>query len=191
MSEEATIETQDNEDKAPDAMTAEELRQQLSRARREAKTYRLSLRDAEKQVEELSKDHQKVTQDFTTLKTEVKTKEHKAAFGEVARSLKVRADALDDLWNLSGYQPESDEPDPEHIKTALTSALETRSWLLEVDTPAPKPLTPGPGAARGHTQSNGQGFMVSKQDLRNPEWMQINGKKFREATKAHEVVYVD
>lgn len=92
-----------------------------------------------------------VQKELDLLKSEVRTGKHKAEFERVAKDLKVRPEALGDLWTLAGYKAETDLPDPEALKGIISPLLESRSYLV-VDpaaAAAAAKLPPGPGADRG------------------------------------------
>lgn len=99
----------------------------------------------------LTSSPSEIQKELDTLKGEIRLGKHKSVFAQVAKDLKVRDEAVDDLFNLSGYKAEADLADPEAIKGMISPLLETRSYLLAQDPApaAPAKLPPGPGAQRG------------------------------------------
>lgn len=92
---------------------------------------------------------------------------HRGTFEKVAKSLGANETALQDLYSLSGYKPESDEVDEERIKAVVSSTLEARPYFLATkEKPSNGKLAPGPGLARGSTDTIGK-FIVTKSELRS------------------------
>jgi hypothetical protein len=121
---------------------------------------------------------------YEELHGKVREKAHKDAFGSVAKGLKVRDDAIDDLWTLSKYAPEGDEPDEKAILGHLEPLVKAKPYLLAAEAPvtagesaakplaAVKPLPPGPGVARPRlSDAPGAIRYVSKAERRDYEFM--------------------
>ncbi len=103
------------------------------------------------------------------LRGRLRDRDHRDRFQTLARKAGVaEGKALDDLWQLSGYKPESDDIDESKITAAIGTALEGRDWLKAAPAPegtngkggqtAAKQTAPaaahetrsaGPGASRG------------------------------------------
>lgn len=138
--------------------------------------------DEFKSVVQTSPDEWKVK--YEELHGKVREKTHKDAFGNVAKGLNVRSDAIEDLWTLSKYAPEGDEPDQEAIRGALEPLVKAKPYLLAAEAPvaavqsagkpvvAAKPLPPGPGVARPRLSDPvGAVKYVSKAERRDYEFM--------------------
>jgi chromosome segregation ATPase len=117
------------------------------------------------------------------LKGELRTRDHKAAFAKKAKAENVREDAVDDLWKVSGYEPEGD-PDETRITEAIQGAVKVRPWLVAQQqaatsttekvnengarVPTATPLTtgarPGPGAGRGVPDTDRPQTLTSRID---------------------------
>lgn len=99
------------------------------------------------------------------LTEENRTLKHRTAFEKLARG-KLRDEALDDAWSLSGYKPESDEVDEAAIGKLIDDQVARRPYLAppaaegSATATAPKPgaptkttpttpITPAEGAGRG------------------------------------------
>ena len=63
---------------------------------------------------------------------------HRSAFDKAAKELKVRPEAYEDLYHLSGYKPDSDKPDYDKIKSLVSETVKSRSWLIESEAAASK-----------------------------------------------------
>ena len=153
--------------------TAKELREQLDAvaAERDEFAQAFEVIDTEysefkeqSTLPESEKDHM-----IADLQQQLRTRDHKEAFREIARKANVREDALNDLWDLSGYKAEADQADEATLQELITAKLKGRDWLLKpvetttaaadaaqpnpsqtvasaaITTPATKP---GPGAVR-------------------------------------------
>lgn len=119
---------------------------------------------------------------------------HRAAFREVALASEVREDAVDALYQLTGYAPGADEIDADAITAAIADgkarfAFTVRPPAPEAPatpaTPAPKPTAPrAPGASRGLAPTAPGRLKVSADQLADPGWMMTNQSAFREHGKA-------
>jgi hypothetical protein len=124
------------------------------------------------------------------LEGRLRDQSHRGKFNELARAAGVKAKALDDLWEKSGYKAEGDEPDESKIKAAIGKQQKDRDYLFEAasdpaseaedlegpDTP-PEPK-PGPGRGQGGTQrSTGSQFQATDAQLRDPAWCFQNAGK--------------
>jgi len=119
----------------------------------------------------------------TELEAQIRTGNHRAAFARAAAAKGVAPEAVDDLWNLSGYKAEKDTVDEAALAALIDEQKAKRAYLF-----APKPtdgqagnlteaLRPGPASGQGGNQSSGNGkLQVSKAQLRDPMWMQANAK---------------
>lgn len=96
---------------------------------------------------------------------------HRAAFAKVAQGLKVNDPAkVSDLYALSGYKAEADEPDEAKLVETIKAALTGRQHYLDPP-PAPAPAAPAgkpaappaPGATRGQSvTSEGKNLATDK-----------------------------
>lgn len=117
------------------------------------------------------------------LRGEIRVRDHRAAFDRLAGERQVRAEAIGDLWGLSGYKAEADQPDEAAIGAAIDSALESRPWLRGTDSAKPpggaqtgtRPA-PGPGADRGKPDSTSGGALlrIREEDYSDPAFMKRN-----------------
>lgn len=161
-----------------------------------------------KQVETLTAERDGLTTQLTKapnalreenekLKGEIRLGRHKSTFETVAKELKVRPEAINDLFSLSGYKAETDEPDPESIKGIINPLLESRPHMLAQETTSTtqqqQKLPPGPGATRGAsvgTQQNGV-LKVSRADLSDPTYMRAHQQEIAAASKEGRFVVAD
>lgn len=173
--------------------------------RRKARTYRDERDKLAKELEQLRTEHASVATERDSLKQkltaapselqaqleklqgEVRTRNHKEAFAAVATELKVRPDALEDLWSLSGYKAETDTVDVEQIKGLVSTAVTARPYLIQsaTETVATAPPAPkaGPGASRGIPDKSPAGYQVSKSQLSDPAWYHQNQSAVAEASR--------
>lgn len=97
---------------------------------------------------------------------------------------------------MSGYKANSDQVDEEVIRTAVSSALESRPWLVGSEGAGEASEKPpggaqiqerlsqaGPGAARGKPDPTGNGsvYKIREADFTNAEFMYRNQKAISEA----------
>ena len=92
------------------------------------------------------------------LRAELRELKHRKVFDRIASELKARPEALEDLWKLSGYTPETDLADEDKLKELITTQAKTRSYLFDTGTvsdatgerqPLVKPAVGG-GQGTGH-----------------------------------------
>ena len=92
----------------------------------------------------------------TQLRAELREIKHRLVFDKIATELKARPEALNDLYKLSGYTPETDIADEEAIKGVIAEQAKSRGYLfgevatngLDTGTPAPI-VKPGVGTGQG------------------------------------------
>jgi hypothetical protein len=87
------------------------------------------------------------------LRAELREIKHRKVFDRIASELRARPEALDDLWKLSGYTPETDIADEVKLKEVIGEQAKTRAYLFDSGTtPADggKPLIkPAVGGGQG------------------------------------------
>jgi hypothetical protein len=132
------------------------------------------------------------------LEGQLRDQSHRGKFNELAKAAGVKANALDDLWERSGYKAEGDQPDEGKIASAIAKQKTDRDYLFEAatdpaegaegqegpDTPPgsgersrtePKP---GPGRGQGGNQrATGGQFQATDAQLRDPAWCFANAAK--------------
>jgi chromosome segregation ATPase len=103
-------------------------------------------------------DDSKLKAENQELKGKLRTTEHRKVFDKLAKERGVAEDALDDLWQLSGYQAAKDEVDEAAIGTLLdeqkTKPGRARLFGEVAETPT---STPGPGRGQGTRDARGNG----------------------------------
>ena len=131
-------------------------------------------------------------QENQRLRSELRIRDHKEVFQRMATRASVRPEAVEDLWRLSGYQPEADRPDEAQLQGLVESAREGRPYLFQPppadagksDRPAPAPTRPpGPGLSRGVPDPTSGGLVVRQSQLRDPQWMRFHQPLIAEASQ--------
>lgn len=136
--------------------------------------------------------------EIAELKATIKNNAHRGKFNELAKAAGVKADAMDDLFEKSGYKAEADAPDEAAMTKAIESQRKGRAYMFDeapagddteaptdgfVDGP-PEPKRRAPGAGQGGTQrSTGDQHQVSDAQLRSPEWCFANQAKLNASAK--------
>lgn len=113
---------------------------------------------------------------------------HKAAWKEAAAKAKLRPEAVDDAWGLSGYKAESDDVDPKAIEAALGKLKESKGYLFaegeaKAEEPPPK-LDKGAGSERGKAPADPVKVRVTLAQRNDPQWMRENQSRLAEAIQA-------
>jgi hypothetical protein len=126
-----------------------------------------------------------LAEEVSRLKGEIRTRDHKSKFTALAKASKVREDALEDLWSLTGWKADADEVNEEAMSQAIRGAVEKRPYLLvqeeaQVEAPEPPPMQPPPAAGKGVPLGS---FVVSPENLRDPVWIYQNQKAMSVAKK--------
>ncbi len=203
----------------------EELTAELATTRGEAKKYRNQRSALSKQVEALTGERDTLLKDRDAWKTKaeagpselkakvaelegtIRTTNHKAEFAKLAKAEGVRDEAVDDLWTASGYKAEADQFDDKAVKALITTALETRGYMLDDgagEEPASGPsgakdgakallkLQGALGTGRGDRDTAGR-TVVKKSDLQNAAYALApeNQKRLAEANAAGNLSIVD
>lgn len=141
----------------------------------ESKRRKERLRERKRVEVELRKQVDDLTTEVSTLKTERRVQSHRSKFAEVASALKVRPEALDDLFALSKYAPESDDIDERAMKKAIENTLANRPHFVQgaepeqVQQPA---LLPGMSVVQGKASSGY--FQPTPEQLSDTVWLYRN-----------------
>lgn len=178
--------------------TIDGLKDEVSTVSAEAKSHRQAKAELKRQLDTATEQVTTLTterDDFKTklgnapstfreenerLKGEIRSRNHKDVFKRLAKDAKVRDEAVDDLWELSKYKPESDDVDEGKITGLIGDLTKTRSWLVQSGeanpteppaggkTPITTPPSPrGPGAGRGAAEQPTAGSVAQ---IVNDRW---------------------
>lgn len=117
---------------------------------------------------------------------QLRTLKHRQTFDHLAKMAgATTTKQIEDLWQLSGYKPEADEPDTAAIEALIAAQKAERSYLFNdqktgnIQVPETKP---GPGRGRGETDTDGQGaFTITKAQANDPLFMRDNAAKIWKA----------
>jgi DNA repair exonuclease SbcCD ATPase subunit len=183
------------------------LRTELANTSAEAKKYRLSKKStveemnklksdydaASQELEKLRKSPSALGQEVEKLRGELRQRDHKAAFGRIAKELKVKDDAVEDLYTLSGYKADTDAVDEEAVKTLIAANVEKRPYLLASEGSQngqqKATLTPGPAMGRGKPAEGLGGFRMSAEDAASPAFMQRYQAQIAQAGRDGNLVF--
>jgi hypothetical protein len=126
-------------------------------------------------------------------KAELRELKHRKIFDKIAAEHNALPEALDDLWKLSGYQPDTDDADEATLTALITEQAKSRQFLFKSDSssPAADPAAalaavkpPGPGGKRGGLVTASNTFKVTRDQLRNATWMKQNQAAYSAAISA-------
>lgn len=138
-------------------------------------------------------DGSKLKTENEELRTKLRTTEHRKVFDRLAKERGVAEDALDDLWQLSGYQAAKDDVDEAAIGTLLDEqkAKPGRARLFGEVAETPT-STPGPGRGQGtrETKPNGK-FQVTARQLSDGVWAYENSDRIKAAQKDGTLEIID
>jgi hypothetical protein len=128
------------------------------------------------------------------LEGKLRDQSHRGKFNELAKAAGVKPNALDDLWERSGYKAEGDLPDEAKIAAAIAKQKTDRDYLFNPATEAAEGLEgqegpdtppepkPGPGRGQGGTKrADGGQFAATDAQLRDPAWCFANAGKMAQA----------
>lgn len=138
--------------------------------------------------ETLKQSPDSVREELEALKGQLRDSKHKAAFKRVAETNKVKSEAVEDLYKLTGYTAESEDIDEAKIASVIQEAVKDRPYFLaaEESNQPPAPTFPAPGYSRGGVDSTPGVFTVKESELstigRGPD-----GKRFAEAVRNNNV----
>ena len=172
------------------------------RTNEENATLKTEFDNARKQVEDLnnqvSSNPDEWRDKYETLRNQVTTDKHKTTFSKIAKELRVRDEAVEDLYSLSGYKVEGDEPDETAIKGLIGGVVKAKPYMISPEEPqqakVPAPVksssTPGPGVARTSLESATK-LKVSRADMKNFDFMTRHQKEISEGLKNNTMEIVD
>jgi ribosomal protein S20 len=138
-------------------------------------------------------DGSKLKTENEELRTKLRTTEHRKVFDRLAKERGVAEDALDDLWQLSGYQAAKDDVDEAAIGTLLDEqkAKPGRARLFGEVAGTPT-STPGPGRGQGQRESKPNGkFLVTRAQMGDPLWCAEHHAERSAAVKAGTLEVID
>lgn len=179
------------------ASRARGLKEALQAATAERDTLRARAAQLEQQVAELGQrtDATAAAARVEELTAELRGLRHRAVFERVAAARKARPEAIEDLWQLSGYRPEADQADEAALGQLLDAQAKQRPYLFadagQGGQTAAEPPRPGPASGQGGPAAAPGKMAVSRKDLTNTQWMAKHGKALSEAFAADNVHWVD
>jgi chromosome segregation ATPase len=179
---------------------SEELYREIAELKAEAKKYRVAKRKIAEELNALKTEHDAILKqvkapselkaELEQVKGELRVDRHRAAFTKVATSHKVRSEALDDLWKLSGYNPETDLPDERQITSVVSETIKARPYLVAEPVVEEPKIKPGAELTRGGDGSLSQ-FVVRKSDMQSYEYMKDHKAELAQASKEGRLKILD
>ena len=153
----------------------------------ERETEKAKVTELEKKIAELEKSGGAAK--IAELEAKLKETAHRTKFDELAKEAGVKAKALQDLWEKSGYKPEGEAPDETKIKAAIESQRTERDYLFEPagdngqqQRTTTNTAAPGRGQG-GQARNDGTQFQASPEQLRDPAWCMANQVALQKAAK--------
>lgn len=185
-----------NAEAARRRVKARALRDERDGAASERDRLKVELEQSQRERDELSA---KLTaepgehlREIERLKGELRTRDHRETFKRIAAEAQAAPGAIEDLWTLSGYRAEGDQPDEVRIRELVEGAKASRPYLFQgkpaeagkTEGPPAAPVRPpGPGLSRGVPDATSGGVAVRQAQLRDPNWMRLNQGSIAEASK--------
>jgi hypothetical protein len=119
---------------------------------------------------------------------------HKERFQALARAAGADPELTDDLWTLSGYQPEADDVDDAVLGAVVAGLKGSRPKFFGAQSPgaaaAASPPAPKPAPARGRGSPAPAPDFVTQDQLQDPTFMLTGGTKLAaQAIRAGRVRY--
>jgi hypothetical protein len=201
----------------------EELAGENAQLKSEAKDRRIKGRKAHDELDLLRKDHDAAVKERDSWKTKaeashpelvnkveelqgvIRLGKHQAVFQEAAERAGIDPkspqgkQALADLWTLSGYKAEADEPDAGAIESAIGAAKQARPYLFgqaraadagpPADPTKPPRLTTPIDTTRGGGNLSPDVFRVTSENLQDLGWMTRNAAKIKQHREAGTLVF--
>jgi hypothetical protein len=153
--------------------------------------------DPQALIDQLTRDNASLTSRLSAaegerdgFRTKLRTNTHKQAFTDAIRGAKADPKAVEALWRLHGYEPDSDDVDPAAIAELVTRAKEESPFAFLKDEPAPAaedPSKPPPKLKKPTDEGRGTKpptvakFQVTRQQLADGRWMHQNQEKVQKA----------
>jgi len=137
-----------------------------------------------------------------SLRAELLEIKHRKVFDRLASEAKVRTVALDNLWKTSGYtiDQNSDVINEDIIRALIAEQKQKQPYLFDsggagedstAETKAEPKLEPGPGNSRGGLVRDAGKFRVTRRQLRDGQFMQLNQARLNEEWKKDNVEIID
>lgn len=133
---------------------------------------------------EAERDERPSKEDFAKLQTQMRGDRFRVKFEAIAKEAKIRPDAVEAAWKLSGIAADSDEPDAGKLSAAVKALADSHKFLIESEESKPAPKTklePGAGSERGAADSKIAGLKVERSNLADAEWCRTNQAAMKEA----------
>jgi hypothetical protein len=153
-----------------------------------------ALDETVRERDELRAGSEATTKRLEELQKKYRTRSFKDAYEKVRRSLKVKDESADDVFELLKLEQDKDDPDEGLIRSNLEAFLEDRKhYLAQEESPRDRQrreaIPAGEGATRGASTRPGEPEMrVTRQQLGNALWMRDNQDRLLEAKRAGTLV---
>ena len=109
------------------------------------------------------------------LEAKIRDRTHYDKFAELARGEKAKENAVKNLWKLSDYKAEGDEPDEAKLKEVLKRLKAEADYAFDAadapGSPNKPPLPAPPAGGRSARNDGGDGTVLTADMLANPAFM--------------------
>jgi hypothetical protein len=113
------------------------------------------------------------------LEGRIRDRTHYDKFTELAKGAKAKEAAIKHLWQVSGYQPEGDEPDEQTLSKLVADLRKSADYAFEpgestvqaARDAAGRYTTPPPGGGRGQRNQGADGTIVTAEMRADPKFM--------------------
>ena len=167
----------------------------------------------ESSAKELEEARSRPTDEWQTkyeeVRKEVWNRDHRDAWKPVISEKLVDGVPLEEIWSKIGYSPGEATPTPAQILEHMEKARAVAPYLFRVDgttkggSPAPESrsetqaesngkgrlaVPPGMGIGRGSRATGASELVLTKDQMRNPEYMRLNQRAIAQARKDNVLV---
>jgi hypothetical protein len=147
------------------------------------------LEEAERQNKDLASraDGNEAAKQRDEAQAQLRTYKHRASFNDLAKAAGATTPSqIEDLWQLSQYKAETEEPDPKVIEAVIKQQKTDRPHLFgqaqAQTTTQTQQTRPAPGSGRGETGANGV-FEITRAQANDPLFMKANATRIKEASQ--------
>ncbi len=159
----------------------ESLTKQLQTLTTDRDSARAALADTTKERDSLRKaatDPDKQAARIAELEAERRDRLHYDKFAELAKASRAKDKAVKDLWKLSGYKADKDEPDEKALGELIESLQERADYAFEPESTEASTTSTGqpalkvvPASGRGGRTRGQDGPHLTREQMADPKFM--------------------